>query len=143
MFTGARNYVLKTFATTQSALMKKRVSRFMVGNLCPVRAGKRLKLQAPAVRFAGYDIGELSQMPLSDLAQVLAPVAAGKMPGQGGPKGNTLSRAASRKASAERVKRGASPHAAAPDVRVHPLCPKKKYGRHSGWRRTCWRACPH
>ena len=30
-FTSAQRYVLHTFATTQSALMKKRVSRFMVG----------------------------------------------------------------------------------------------------------------
>src|SRR5580698_2487427 len=34
-FTGARKYVLQTFATTQSALMKKRVARFMSGTLCP------------------------------------------------------------------------------------------------------------
>ncbi len=34
-FTGARRYVLHTFATTQSALMRKRVSRFMEGRLCP------------------------------------------------------------------------------------------------------------
>ena len=34
-FTGARSYVLHTFATTQSALMKKRVSRFMVGSAVP------------------------------------------------------------------------------------------------------------
>src|SRR3954462_8655677 len=35
-FTGARKYVLHTFATTQSPLMKKRVSRFMVGAICPL-----------------------------------------------------------------------------------------------------------
>ena len=29
-FTGARKYVLQTFATTESALMKKRVSRYIV-----------------------------------------------------------------------------------------------------------------
>ena len=34
-FTGARKYVLHTFATTQSPLMKKRVSRFMVGARLP------------------------------------------------------------------------------------------------------------
>ena len=32
------SYVLHTFATTQSALMKKRVARFMSGTLCPVCA---------------------------------------------------------------------------------------------------------
>jgi excinuclease ABC subunit A len=60
-FTGARNYVLHTFATTQSALMKKRVSRYMVGSLCPVCEGKRLKREALSVTFAGLDIGELSR----------------------------------------------------------------------------------
>ena len=37
-FTGARSYVLHTFATTQSALMKKRVARFMIGSALPGRA---------------------------------------------------------------------------------------------------------
>ena len=118
-FTGARNYVLKTFATTQSALMKKRVSQFMVGRLCPLCAGKRLKLEALAVKFAGYDIGQLSQMPLSRLAQVLAPVAMGHTQDAGNSdnSNNTLSRAAARKATKERIQRGGSAHAAAPDVR--------------------------
>src|SRR5690348_629348 len=40
-FTGARKYVLQTFATTQSALMKKRVARFMVSADCPECHGKR------------------------------------------------------------------------------------------------------
>src|SRR5947208_270534 len=33
-FTGARKYVLQTFATTQSALMKKRVSQYPVSTAC-------------------------------------------------------------------------------------------------------------
>jgi excinuclease ABC subunit A len=81
-FMGARKYVLHTFATTQSALMKNRVSRFMVGALCPSCKGKRLKKEALSVRVAGHDIGEISQMPLGELSRVLAPVAAGKLPGQ-------------------------------------------------------------
>src|SRR6201747_280370 len=64
-FTGARRYVLHTFANTQSALMKKRVSRFMVSSACPSCHGKRLKPEALSVTFAGLDIGELSQMPLA------------------------------------------------------------------------------
>src|SRR6476659_8325755 len=63
-FTGARRYVLHTFATTQSALMKKRVSRYMIGGLCPVCDGKRLKREALSVTFAGVDIGTLGQMSL-------------------------------------------------------------------------------
>src|SRR5687767_13026388 len=42
-FTGARRYVLNTFATTQSALMKKRVARYLVSADCPVCKGKRLR----------------------------------------------------------------------------------------------------
>jgi excinuclease ABC subunit A len=70
-FTGARKYVLHTFATTHSALMKKRVARYMVGGLCPVCHGKRLGPAALSVEFAGYDISEMAQMPLAKLAGVL------------------------------------------------------------------------
>src|ERR1700677_1885574 len=77
-FTGARKYVLQTFATTQSALMKKRVARFMTGTLCPTCNGKRLKREALEVSFAGYDIGALSQLSLTELARVLAPAAQGR-----------------------------------------------------------------
>jgi excinuclease ABC subunit A len=70
-FTSARNYVLQTFGTTTSALMKKRVSQFMAGTPCPVCHGKRLKPESLAVKYAGRDIGELSHMPLSQVADVL------------------------------------------------------------------------
>jgi len=79
-FTGARRYVLHTFAHSQSALMKKRVARYMIGRQCPLCAGKRLTRQALSVTFASYDIGELSQMPLLRLAEVLRPVAANSTP---------------------------------------------------------------
>src|SRR5258707_8050462 len=52
-FTGVRKYVLQTFRTTQSALMKKRAARFMSGALCPVCHGKRIKPAALSVAFAG------------------------------------------------------------------------------------------
>jgi excinuclease ABC subunit A len=74
-FTGVRKYVLHTFATTQSALMKKRVARYMSGTLCPECAGKRLKRAALTVKFAGLDIGEIAQLPLSKLAVLLKPAA--------------------------------------------------------------------
>ena len=77
-YTGARRYVLHTFATTQSALMKKRVSRFLEGRLCPECDGKRLKREALAVTFAGVDIGELSRLPLDRVAELLQPVADGE-----------------------------------------------------------------
>ena len=60
-FTGVRKYVLQTYATTHSPLMKRRAARFMSGALCPVCHGKRLKKAALSVTFAGVDIGELGQ----------------------------------------------------------------------------------
>ena len=76
-FSGARRYILHTFTHTQSALMKKRVSQFMQGSACPLCEGKRLTRAALSVKFAGVDIGELSQLSLSQLAELLRPVAAG------------------------------------------------------------------
>jgi excinuclease ABC subunit A len=77
-FTGARRYILHTFTHSQSALMKKRVSQFMQGSPCPQCEGKRLNKAALSVKFAGVDIGELSQMSLLQLAELLRPVAEGQ-----------------------------------------------------------------
>jgi excinuclease ABC subunit A len=74
-FSGARRYILHTFTHSQSALMKKRVSRYMIGSACPLCEGKRLKREALSVTFAGVDIGELSRLPLLQLAELLEPVA--------------------------------------------------------------------
>jgi excinuclease ABC subunit A len=84
-FIGARKYVLQTFATTQSALMKRRVQRFMSGTPCPSCRGKRLKREALEVKFAGHDIGALSQKPLSDLKAILEPAAAGRFDASAAP----------------------------------------------------------
>src|SRR3954466_2916843 len=70
-FTGARNYVLHTFATTQSPLIKKRVQRYMVSTECPVCQGKRLRPESLSVTFAGMDIGDIAALPLKRLAVVL------------------------------------------------------------------------
>jgi excinuclease ABC subunit A len=71
-FTGARKYVLQTFATTESALMKKRVARFLVSTECPTCGGKRLKKEALSVTFAGFDIAEISRLPLKRLAEIFS-----------------------------------------------------------------------
>jgi excinuclease ABC subunit A len=75
-FTGVRKYVLQTFRTTHSALMKKRAARFMSSALCPVCHGKRLKREALAVKFAGQDIAALSHLPMNELTVLLAKSAA-------------------------------------------------------------------
>lgn len=76
-FTGARNYVLQTFSNTQSQLMKKRVSKFMLSSECPVCKGKRLKLESLSVKFAGLDIAEISRLPLSSLGEIFISFANG------------------------------------------------------------------
>jgi len=78
-FTSARNYVLHTFATTQSALMKKRVAQYMVSTPCPACDGKRLKPEALTVTFAGHDIGALARLPIGQVADLLRPAAEGRL----------------------------------------------------------------
>ena len=108
-FTGARNYVLHTFATTQSPLMKKRVSRFMIGAICPACRGKRLKREALAVTFAGLDIGTLARLPLSEMAEVLKPAACGPFRRD---RGRRRARRASRADADRDARRGARGHGA-------------------------------
>jgi excinuclease ABC subunit A len=115
-FTGARRYVLHTFANTQSALMKKRVSRYMVGSACPSCHGKRLKPESLSVTFAGLDIGEFSQLPLARVADLLRPIARGEWP-DAVPAGTILSRHEMREAVDRRVASGGSAHKVSPDVR--------------------------
>src|SRR5690606_9575931 len=117
-YTGARRYVLHTFANTQSALMKKRVSRFMEGRLCPECDGKRLKREALAVTFAGVDIGELSRMPLDRVVALLEPVARGEL--QAHADGDTTNATATRRDRTRRAATGPATPAAAPDVRRTP-----------------------
>ncbi len=89
-FIGARKYVMHTFATTQSALMKKRVARFMTGSVCAECGGKRLKRAALGVTFAGLDIAELSRLPLEKMADALGPAAACKSGKSGRSNGSGL-----------------------------------------------------
>jgi excinuclease ABC subunit A len=74
-FTGVRKYVLQTFRSTQSALMKKRAARFMSSAICPVCHGKRLKREALSVTIAGQNIDTLSHLPLNELVQLLEKAA--------------------------------------------------------------------
>lgn len=72
-FTGARKYVLQTYANTQSAMMKRRVAQFLSSNDCPVCKGKRLKPEPLSIKFAGLDIAELSRLPLKKLDALIKP----------------------------------------------------------------------
>ena len=77
-FTSARKYVLQTFATTQSAMMKRRVAQFLSSTDCPVCNGKRLKPEPLSVKFAAMDIAEISRLPLKRLRELLIPYLNGK-----------------------------------------------------------------
>lgn len=79
-FSSARRHVLHTFATTQSAAMKKRVAQFMIGGDCPSCHGKRLRPEPLSVRFADMDIAELSRQPIKRLSALFAPYADGTAP---------------------------------------------------------------
>jgi excinuclease ABC subunit A len=77
-FTGAKRYVLHTFANSQSELMRKRVSQYMVASECPLCHGKRLRRESLSVKFAGLDIAEISALSLTRLEDLLRPTAGGK-----------------------------------------------------------------
>jgi len=72
-FTSARKYILQTYATTQSAMMKRRVARFLSSADCPACHGKRLKPASLSVTFAKMDIAEISRLPLRKLGDLLRP----------------------------------------------------------------------
>jgi excinuclease ABC subunit A len=74
-FTSARRHVLHTFANTQSALMKRRALQYMIATDCPTCHGKRLRPESLRVTFAGYDIADLSRLPLKRVAELLRPFA--------------------------------------------------------------------
>ncbi|TYB72665.1 excinuclease ABC subunit A [Bizionia saleffrena] len=80
-FTGVKNYVLHTFASTQSPLMKKRVSQYMLSSECPSCNGKRLRRESLSVTFAGYDIADISRLPLKMLLTIFTPYGDGTAPG--------------------------------------------------------------
>ncbi len=81
-FTSARRYVLQTFATSESAMMKRRVSQYMESTECPLCHGKRLRLESLSVKFAGYDIADISALPLKKLAVIMQPYADGTAAGR-------------------------------------------------------------
>ncbi|WP_158795555.1 excinuclease ABC subunit UvrA [Pedobacter sp. L105] len=77
-FTGAKRYVQQTFANTQSQLMKKRVSKYMLSSECPLCHGKRLRRESLSVKFAGLDIADISRLTLSRLNAIFSSYAAAK-----------------------------------------------------------------
>jgi excinuclease ABC subunit A len=79
-FMSAKRYVMHTFANTQSAMMKKRVTQYMLSTACPLCDGKRLRRESLSVKFAGMDITEMSRLPLSRLNSTIQPYISKKDP---------------------------------------------------------------
>jgi excinuclease ABC subunit A len=76
-FTSAKRHVMQSFATTQSAMMKRRAAQYMLSSECPLCRGKRLIRDALSVTFEGFDIAEMTGLPISRLASLFGPYAAG------------------------------------------------------------------
>ncbi len=74
-FSSAERHVRHTLANSQSATMRRRVLQFVDSVDCPECLGSGLRPEALAVTFGGYNIADLVAMPLTELADTLAPVA--------------------------------------------------------------------
>ncbi len=71
-YQSARRYVLHTLANTASATLRRRVLEYVETRPCPRCGGTGLRPEALAVTFAGHAISDLTALPLTDLATVLA-----------------------------------------------------------------------
>ncbi|KSV61782.1 excinuclease ABC subunit A [Sinorhizobium sp. GL2] len=126
-FTGARRYVLETFANSKSALMKKRVSQFIIGRDCPTCHGKRLRPGALSVTFGGLDITEFGNLSLLALRDLLTVVAQGELGNaEHAVTGDILDKATRIAAVERRVAAGGSAHKSSPDVRRTPNMSEEK-----------------
>src|SRR3569833_3192551 len=79
-FSSARRHVMHSFATTQSAMMKKCVAQYMLSSECPLCGGKRLRPEALSVTFEGLDIAEMTELPMGRLSAIFAPYVDGTAP---------------------------------------------------------------
>ena len=81
-FSSAKRHVMHTFANTQSALAKKKISQYMISTDCPACDGKRLRRESLSVKFADLDIAEISRIPLVKLMGIMRPYADGSAPAE-------------------------------------------------------------
>ncbi|HEX4355147.1 MAG TPA: excinuclease ABC subunit UvrA [Polyangiales bacterium] len=74
-FVSAKRHVMQTLAQSKSEAMRERALRFVVTAPCPLCAGRKLRKEVLAVRFAGRDIAEMNAMTLERLAALFRPIA--------------------------------------------------------------------
>ncbi len=72
-FTGARKYVLQTFAAKESAILNKRVAQYLVSMDGPLCEGRRRRKEALSVIFAGHANTATGGLSLWRLAELLQP----------------------------------------------------------------------
>ncbi len=63
-FEGVLKNLARRFAETDSAWVREEMSRYQADKPCAACAGKRLKAEALAVRVAGLDIADASELPI-------------------------------------------------------------------------------
>ena len=63
-FSGARRFVMDTFPNTPSAMIKKRVGKFLGSTECPLCLGKKLRRESLSITFAEFDFADFSRLPL-------------------------------------------------------------------------------
>ncbi|MBV9494876.1 MAG: excinuclease ABC subunit UvrA [Acidobacteria bacterium] len=123
-FSSAQRYVMHTFANTQSPLMKKRVSQYMLGADCPMCGGKRLRREALSVKFAGLDIAEISRVPLKQLAAIVEPYAKDADAARHGARARAVLPSDAHAGETDRMRRGRASsqmHDEAHDLVVHRI----------------------
>ena len=74
-FSSAQRHVTHSFATTQSAMMKRRAALYMISSPCPTCDGKRLRRESLSVTFAGLDLAEMIRQPMKRFSDLFAPYA--------------------------------------------------------------------
>ena len=77
-FWSAKSFVLHTLADSKSPNVRQRVLRYVDTGPCPDCAGSGLKPEALAVTVAGESIAALNALPMTALAEILRPIAAGE-----------------------------------------------------------------
>ena len=75
-FWSARQHVMHVLADSTSERMRERALRFVRSLPCPACQGSGLRPEALAVTFSGRSIADINALALTDVAAVLAPVAA-------------------------------------------------------------------
>lgn len=69
-FISARRHLLQSLSTSSSAVTKKRAARYLVTSPCPLCAGKQLRKESLGIKFAGYDIADISRLSLTELSHL-------------------------------------------------------------------------